>query len=70
MEILQKVIARIKESYYEELREVLLFFYYPSKEYITYLMTIEELTFFDEINCVDLFEGNNEREKILIFEIV
>ena len=69
VEILQKVIARVKESYYEQLRELLLFFYYPSKEYVTYLMTIEELTFLDEINCVDLFEGTNEREKILIFKI-
>ncbi len=69
VEILHKVIARIIESYYEQLREMLLFFYYPSKEYVTYLMTIEELTFLDEINCVDLFEGNNEREKILIFKI-
>ena len=70
VEILQKVMARVKESYYEKPREILLFFYYPSKEYITYLMTMKELLFFDEINCMDLFEGNNEREKILIFEIV
>ena len=69
VELLQKVIARIKESYYESPRELLLFFYYPSKEYVAYLMTMRELSFLDEINCVDLFEGNNEREKILIFEI-
>ena len=69
VEILQKVVARIKESYYEAQREILLFFYYPSKEYIAYLMTVEQLAFLDEINCVDLFEGNNEREKILIFEV-
>ena len=30
VEILQKVLARIQESYYEKLREIELFFYYPS----------------------------------------
>ena len=69
VEILQKVMARIRESYYEVPRELLLFFYYPSKEYVAYLMTKRELSFLDEINCVDLFDGNNEREKILIFEL-
>ena len=28
------------------------------------------LLFSDEINCMDLFEGENPREKILVFEIV
>ena len=69
VEILQKVMARIRESYYEVPRELLLFFYYPSKEYVAYLMTMRELSLLDEINCVDLFDGNNEREKILIFEL-
>ena len=48
---------------------MLLFFYYPSDEYIAYLMTVDELTFVDEIECMDLFEGNNKRERIMIFEI-
>ena len=70
VEILQKVMARIRESYYEVPRELLIFFYYPSKEYVAYLMTMRELSFLDEINCIDLFDGNNEREKILIFEML
>ena len=70
VEILRKVPARIYESYYENPREILLFFYYPSSEYISYLMTEDHLLFSDEINCMDLFEGNNQREKILIFEVV
>lgn len=69
VEILQKVMARVRESYYEVPRELLLFFYYPSKEYVAYLMTMRELSFLDEINCVDLFDGNNEREKIIVFKI-
>ena len=68
VEILHKVMARILESYYENPREVLLFFYYPSDEYISYLMTVEELEFYDEIECEDLFEGNQNRERILIFQ--
>ena len=67
VEILHKVMARILESYYENPREVFLFFYYPSDEYISYLMTVDELEFYDEIDCSDLFEGNASRERILLF---
>ena len=69
VEILQKVLARIYESFYEKPREILLFFYYPSDEYVSYLMTEEMLMFFDEIDCMDLFDGENLREKILIFRL-
>ena len=68
VEILHKVMARIIESYYGNPREVLLFFYYPSDEYISYLMTVDELEFYDEIECDDLFEGD-PRERILIFQL-
>ena len=68
VEILHKVMARIIESYYENPREVFLFFYYPSDEYISYLMTVDELEFFDEIECDDLFEGD-ARERIMIFQL-
>jgi len=30
-------------------------------------MTVDELLFYDEIECDDLFEGNDSRERILIF---
>ncbi len=68
VELLHKVMARIVESYYENPREVMLFFYYPSEEYISYLMTVDELEFYDEIDCSDLFEGNSARERIMIFK--
>ena len=60
-------MARIIESYYEYPRESYLFFYYPSEEYISYLMTVDELEFYDEIECGDLFAGNDTRERIMIF---
>ncbi|MBQ4051047.1 MAG: class I SAM-dependent methyltransferase [Oscillospiraceae bacterium] len=69
VEILRRVMARIIDSYYENPREMLLFFYYPSDEYIAYLMTVDELNFYDEIDCRDLFEGNDRRERILIFSL-
>lgn len=69
VEILRKVLARIYESYYENPREILLFFYYPSEEYVSCLMTEEQLMFYDEISTEDLFEGKNTREKILIFSV-
>lgn len=69
VELLHKVMARILESYYENPREVFLFFYYPSDEYISYLMTVDELEFYDEIECDDLFEGKDARERILIFQL-
>ena len=69
VELLHKVIARILDSYYAEPRELLLFFYYPSKEYISYLMTVDELEFYDEIDCSDLFETNDPREQIMIFSL-
>lgn len=68
-EILHKVMARILESYYERPRELFLFFYYPSDEFISYLMTVDELDFYDEIECDDLFAGKNQRERIVIFTI-
>ena len=67
VELLRKVMARILESYYENPREAFLFFYYPSEEYISYLMTVDELEFYDEIDCGDFFDGNDSRERILIF---
>ena len=69
VEILHKVMARIIESYYDAPREILLFFYYPSEEYVSYLMTVDELDFYDEIPCGDLFGGNDQRECVLIFSL-
>lgn len=69
VEILQKALARVMDSYYENPRELYLFFYYPSDEYMGYLMTQDELMFLDEIDCRDLFAGNDMRENIVIFEV-
>ena len=69
VEILRKVMARIIESWYEAPREIFLFFYYPADDFLAYLMTVDELEFYDEIECDDLFEGNDPRERIMIFQL-
>lgn len=69
LELLKRVVGRILDSYYANLREMQLFFYYPTDEYISYMMTVDELMFVDEIDCKDLFPGNDPREKIVIFEL-
>lgn len=63
------MIRRLLDSYYENPRRVRLFFYYPSDEYLSYLMTVDEMMFFDEIDCRDLFPGNDSRKRVVIFEI-
>lgn len=67
IEILKHVMGRILVSYYQKVREMKLFFYYPSDEYVSYLLQVEELEFEDEISCKDLFDGKNPRERVLIF---
>lgn len=75
VEILRSVMQQIIGSYYENPRTMRLFFYYPDPEYVSYLLTgdnsgmLDELYFLDEIDCKDLFEGNDDRERIMIFEL-
>ncbi len=69
VEVLRKVMAKIIDSYYRNPREILLMFYYPSDEYVIYLMTVDELEFFDELECDDLFEGKNRREIVMAWKI-
>ena len=69
VEVLRTVLGRIVESYYDEPRHMQLFFYYPEDEYLAYLMSIPELMFVDEIDCQDLFVGNNRRERLVVFEM-
>lgn len=70
VEIFHTVLAKLYESYYEKPRELLLFFYYPSEDYISSLMTQEQLMFYDEIDTSDLFPGDDNRERIMIFKAI
>ena len=50
VEILQRVIARIMDSYYKNPREMFLFFYYPSDDYISCPMCQEQFLFVAYLN--------------------
>ena len=63
-EILQKVMARILESWYENTREMFLIFYYIFDNYATYLMSVEELEYYEEIRC-----GGDPKNRMLIFRL-
>jgi len=69
VEILIKALARVLESYYEAPREIMFFFYYPSDEYISYLMERDEFTYVEDIDCGELFEGEKRRERISIWRL-
>ena len=67
--VLKRVIDQILWSWYENPRKMQLFFYYPTDEDVALLTGTEELMFADEIDCSDLFDGDQKRERILVFEM-
>ncbi|MBQ9031070.1 MAG: class I SAM-dependent methyltransferase [Parasporobacterium sp.] len=67
--ILHGVIGHIRKSWCANPRQIRLFCYYPSDEFVSCLMTEPDFIFEDEIDCRDLFDGNNARERILIFKM-
>ncbi|MDD6316674.1 MAG: class I SAM-dependent methyltransferase [Clostridia bacterium] len=69
VEILRAVIGKILESYYAQPRQMRLLFYYPSGDYLAWLLSQDILTLTDEIDCRDLFPGQDPREKIMVFEL-
>ena len=69
VKLLQAVVRRIFDSYYACPRPMKLFFYYALDSYREYLMTEEGLDYAGEIDMRDLFGGEDEKEKILIFTV-
>ena len=69
VEILRAVMTKIMESHRKNPREAFLFFYYPSQEYLSYLREVEGVELYNEIACGDLFEGNNPRERVMVFKM-
>ena len=67
--ILRSVISRILESYYVRPRRMLLLFYYALDSYLDCLGGEDALTYEGEIDCRDLFQQADEREKILIYAV-
>ena len=67
--ILQAVLREIIGSWYEDPRQMYLFFYYPKDEDLALLSMFDEIMFYDEIDCTDLYGGRDQREKILVYEL-
>lgn len=67
--ILQGVLSRIREAWYDDPREMKLFFYYTQDSYLDLLARQDDLDFAGEIDCRDLFHNDDPREKILIYRM-
>lgn len=67
--ILQGVLQEIIASWYENPRQIYLFFYYPKDEDVSLLSMYDEILFYDEIDCTDLYGGRDDRERILVYEL-
>ena len=67
--VLRKVIQNIISAYYENPRKQILIFYYPSSEYMQYLLSIPEISLIDIIDCQEVLNVENAKEVLTIFEI-
>ena len=47
-----------------------LILYYPSVEYTAFLSTLPEFEHVDTIDCGDLFNGRNDRERIEVYQLL
>ena len=66
-------IINVTQDFFCRIR---LFFYYPDDEYLRLLLTgdstglTDEIYFLDEIDCSDLFDTDDPRERVMIFELI
>ena len=61
------VLRRLDESQRENPRPMKLICYYPSEEYLRCLEAAPDLTPVEEIDCGDLFNGKNPRERLVVW---
>lgn len=69
VKILQGVLGRILESYYEFPREMKLFFYYMLDEYRCHMLAQDMFSYVGEVDCGDLFHNADEKERIIVFKV-
>lgn len=69
VEVLKDVIRNLNLSKKKHNREIKLFFYYPSKEYLELLNNMDEIYPVAELECFHLFKEYNEREYIKIYKL-
>lgn len=65
--IFDSVLRRLEQSWREAPRQLTVICYYPSDAYIQRLDAIPELRPLDIIDCNDLFNGKNPRERIAVY---
>ena len=68
-EVLRIALRRILRAQDENPRAMRLFFYYPSGAFLSCLAGEPRLVPAEEIDCRDLFDGDNPREKISVFTV-
>ncbi len=67
--ILKDVLTNLYNSKLENNREIKLFFYYPSKEYLQLLDNEINLTHIEDIDLKHLFKNNDKREIIAVYKM-
>ena len=63
--VLRVVLRRVERACPPDAR---LIFYYPSEDYLSCLDEADWLRPAGEIDCRDLFDGNNPRERLVVYE--
>lgn len=66
---LKRVLANIFDSVYQETRRMRLFFYYSYEETEAFLLNHVNLQVEDVLDCRDLFDAEDIREKILVLTV-
>ena len=66
---LKRVMTHVTDSYERVPRLIRIFIYYPQNAYIAYLSSLPNIMFYDEIDCTDLFPEEDDRNRIMIFEM-
>ena len=66
---IKRVLGNIFDSLYHHPREILLFFYYVNEEVENFLNNHVRLEAEESIQCGDLFQENDEKERILVYKV-
>ena len=67
---IKRVLGNIFDSLYHHPREIKLFFYYVNEEVENFLNNHVRLEQEEPIDCSDLFEESDEKERILVYEVL
>lgn len=68
--VLKDVLNKLKGSKQKLDRDIYLYFYYPSKEYLNILDEDIDIVHIEDIDCMDLFDSKDKREIIAIYKIL